>query len=150
MSARDRPADFQAIAAIRGLQSRAAELEVARAAGESRSKAEEERNRAAALDETERGWAAALGGASFDPALARHWSADVAARQDDERRAKDAARTAEAALAERRTAWHGAIARAETAEAQAHAASSKAARRRDEARLAVLEDRAAFLRRPRP
>jgi hypothetical protein len=144
---RARAAAFKAVAGIRGLQSRAAQLAVVRAENERRSRSEEQARSAEALDETQRGWAEALGGASFDPGLARQWFADVGARQADERRATEALGEAETRLGERQTACHAAIARADTAEAQAKAAASQEARRRDEGRLAALEDQAAFRRR---
>jgi hypothetical protein len=148
MSARRaRTAAFRAVAGIRGLQSRAARLDVASAETERRLKADEQGRRAAALDETQRGWADALDGAIFDPGLARIWFADVDARQADERRASESLREAETALAARQAACHEAIARADTAAAQAKTAALREARHDDEARLAALEDQATFRRR---
>jgi hypothetical protein len=145
---RARTAAFRAVADIRGLQSRAAALAVARAENERRSKSDERSRRAAVRDETERGWAEALDGASFDPGLARQWFAEVVVRRADEQRAGEDLRDAEAALAARQAAGHEAIARANTAAAQAKTAASQEARHDDEARLAALEDQAAYRRRP--
>jgi hypothetical protein len=144
---RARAAAFKAVAGIRGLQSRAAELAVARAENERRSRSDAQGRCAAALDETQRGWAETLGGASFDPGLARQWFADVGARQAEEKQASEKLDEAETLLGERRTACHEAIARAETADAQARKAASQEARRRDEARLSALQDQATYRRR---
>lgn len=139
---RARAADWQAVAEIRLLQSRAAEMAAADAATARRRAAE--RNDAAedALAEAQHGWADALTGA-FDPTLARHWFAHVGDRQAEAETAATALEEAGAEARQSNAAWHAAEVRAEAAEDRRRLAASDASRARDEARLGELEDRAA-------
>jgi hypothetical protein len=142
MSARRaRAADWQAIAAIRRLQSRAAEIEAMRAGREREQAAQRQAESDAALAEAQRGWESTLEGA-FDPGLARHWSADVDRRQAVSKAADTEANEAELRLRDKRAAWNAADARAEVAEDRQRAAKGAAARHREEARLEEIEDRA--------
>jgi hypothetical protein len=142
MSARrTRAADWQAIAVIRRLQSRAAEMEAVRAGREREQAAQRQAESDAALAEAQRGWESALEGA-FDPGLARHWSADVGRKQGASEAADTAADEAELRLGDKRAAWNAADARAEVAEDRQRAAKGAADRHREEARLAGIEDRA--------
>ncbi len=148
MSARrTRAADWKAVAEIRALKSRAAEMAAARAGQARGTAAERHESAEAALDEAQQGWAAALEERAFDPGLARHWFAHVGHRQDEERQAGAALAEADHRLGEARTAWHGAQARADVAGARSRSATATEARRRDETRLAAVEDRAALKRR---
>lgn len=149
MSARaTRTADWKAVAEIRALQSRAAEMAAARAGAERGEAAEHHQSCEAALDEAQRGWADVLARGAFDPGLARHWYADVGRKEADERGADEALQGADRRLEDKRAAWHGAQARAEAADTRRRSASAGEARRRDENRLAEVEDRAARQRRP--
>jgi hypothetical protein len=142
-----RAADWKAVAEIRALQSRAAEMAAARAGAERTAAAERHQGCEASLDAAQRGWAEALDGA-FDPGLARHWFTDVGRKEAEERAAGEALAGADRRLEDQRAAWHGAQARAEAADTRRRSASSDEARRRDEERLAAVEDRAARQRRP--
>jgi hypothetical protein len=149
MSARtSRSADWKAVAEIRALQSRAAEMAAARAGAERTAAADRHQGCEAALDEAHRGWVEALEGAGFDPGLARHWYADVGRKEAEERAAGEALAGADRRLEDQRAAWHGAQARADTADTRQRSASAAEARRRDEERLAAVEDRASRQRRP--
>lgn len=147
MSARrTRAADWKAVAEIRALNSRVAEMAAARAGKERGDAAGRQESAGAALDEAQQGWAAALRGA-FDPGLARHWFAHVGRREAEARQAEEKLADADRQLTEKRAAWHGAQASADVADARSRAAAAGESRRRDEARLAAVEDRAALQRR---
>jgi len=148
-AARSRADALATIAEIRGLQSRAAELEAARAAGERRAAEERRADCAERLAETEAGWAAAVAGGAFDPELARHWFAALEAGRAEQYRLAEEVAAADAELSRRRSEWQAASARTDAAREQSRIATRHAGRRRDEARLAAVEDRvAAPSRRP--
>lgn len=144
---RTRAADWRAVAEIRALQSRAAEMAAVRATHEQDAAATRHGESQAALDAAQQGWAAALAGV-FDPEMARRWFADVDRRQAEESAAGTALAESDRLLEARRTDWHAAEARADVADARHLDASARAVRRRDEARLAAVEDRAARQGRP--
>lgn len=150
MSARrTRAADWKAVAEIRALKSRAAEMAAAQAGNERGDAAERHESAEAALDEAQLGWAAALDEGAFDPGLARHWFAHVGLRQVEEREAGETLAEADRRLAEKRAAWHGAQARADVTRARSRSATATETRRREESRLAAVEDRAALQGRDR-
>jgi len=144
-AARSRADALATIAEIRGLQSRAAEIEAARAAGERRTAEERRAEAAERLAGTEAGWAASLAGGAFDPGLARHWFAALEAGRAEQHRLDERLAAAEQELAGRRAAWQAASARTDAAREQSRTATRHAAHRRDEARLAAVEDRIAAL-----
>jgi hypothetical protein len=141
---RTRASDWKAVAEIRGLQSRAAEMDAVRA-GNGRDEAAGRRESAeAALDEAQLGWIATVEGGVFDPLLTRHWFAEVGRRQAEESEAGEALRDADRRLEESLAAWHVARARADAATERRRDASAMASRRREETRLTAMEDRAAL------
>jgi hypothetical protein len=143
MSARRaRAADWQAVAEIRQLQSRAAEMAAIDAANARRRAAEQNHAAEDALADAHRGWADALVGA-FDPWLARHWFARVGDRQSEADAADAALETATGEAERSNAAWHTAEVRAEAAVERRRIAVADASRARDEARLGEIEDRAA-------
>ena len=142
-AARDRAAGLAVIAEIRGLQSRAAELDAVRAAGERRAAEERHAEGRERLAGTEAGWAASVEGGLFDPELARHWYAALEAGRAEQRRLDEEVAVAEEELTRRRTAWQAASARTDAACEQSRIATRRAGHRRDEARLAAVEDRTA-------
>jgi len=142
-AARSRAQALATIAEIRGLQSRAAELEAARAAGEHRAAEERLADCAERLAGTEAGWAAAVAGGAFDPGLARHWFAALEADRAEQDRLAEEAAAADAELGRRRAEWQAATAHTDAAREQCRIAARRAGRSRDEARLAAVEDRAA-------
>ena len=149
MSARrTRAADWKAVTEIRRLQSRAAEMEAARAGTARAAAADRHAEVETALGDAQRGWIGAVEGGALDPGLVGHWFADVGRRQAEERKVGEALRDADRRLEEKHAAWHGAQARADAADARRRDASAKAARHSDEARLAAVEDRATLQSRP--
>jgi hypothetical protein len=146
---RARAAGWKAVAEVRALQSRAAEMAAIRA-GNARGEAARTHERSeAALDEAHDGWAGAVEGSVFDPDLAGHWLALVGRRRAAEQDAGEALNEAGRTLAAKSAARHAAEARAEVAVARHGEAEARAARRGDEARLATVEDRAARRGAPR-
>jgi len=145
---RARAAAWRAIARIRRLQSRVAELDVARAGGERETAAQRHARAEQLLDQAQSGWAGAIEGA-FDPGLARHWFAKVDRERAGERQAGETLREADTRLEEKRGDWHAAEARGEVAEERSRRATAGAARRAEEARLAESEDRFAGQRKRR-
>ena len=142
-AARDRAEALKVIAEIRGLQSRAAELDAVRAAGERRAAEERRTDCAERLAGTEAGWAATVGGGAFDPELARHWFAALEAGRAEQHRLDEIAAAAGEELERRRSDWQAASARTDAAREQSRIAGRRAGHRREEARLAAVEDRAA-------
>ncbi|HEV2818514.1 MAG TPA: hypothetical protein VGW40_14975 [Allosphingosinicella sp.] len=141
--ARVRAEALAVIAEIRGLQSRAAELEAARAAGERRAAEESCAECRERLAGTEAGWTATIEEGALDPELARHWFAALEAGRAEQHRLDEEAAAAEDALVRSRAAWQAASARTDAAREQSGIAARRAGRRREEARLAAVEDRAA-------
>lgn len=139
---RARAADWQAVAEIRQLQSRAAEMAAIDAAADRHRAAEQNDSAKDALADAQRGWADALGGA-FDPTLARHWFAHVGDRQAEADSAAATLQTAGDKLERSSAAWHAAEVRADAAEDRRRTAAADSARARDEARLGEVEDRSA-------
>ena len=88
-------------------------------------------------------------GVTFDPGLARHWSAEVDRNGADEREAGETLRDADRQLEEKRGDWCAAEARSDVAQDGHHRALHAARRRREEARLAEAEDRFGGQRGPR-
>ena len=135
-----RTRDWKAIAAIRLLQRRAAELAAARAGAEREAAADRRAEAEASAADAQDGWVAALDGA-FDPGLARRWFGEVARREADAGEAGDALGEADRLLERKRVDWHAAEAREAAAQARHRSVSAGAARRREEKRLAEAEDR---------
>lgn len=144
MSARHaRARGLKAIAAIRGLSARTAELAAARAEGNRRDAERRHEDCAAALDEIQAGWSRALAGGAFDPDVVRHWFTAAADKGDEARRLAGDLADAEDVLRERRADAHAAAARSDAAGAQAAAAAKGVRRWREEQNLAAAEDRSA-------
>lgn len=135
-------AGWRTVAEVRALQSRAAELAAARAALERQQADEAAKEAWLALDDAQRGWAAALAG-TFDPGLARRWFAQVESRNSEAKQAEQGLRAADQRLQDRRGEWHSARLQSDLAGDQRRAAWAEVSRAKDEARLAELEDRAA-------
>jgi hypothetical protein len=142
-AARDRSDALAAIAGIRGLQSRAGEMQALRAVQAHRAAKERHDDFVEALGETEAGWAGAVQSGSFDPEMARHWFAALERDHAQERRLEAQVDEARDELERDRAAWQAASARSDAAREQAEAAAKRADRQRDELRLTALEDRAA-------
>jgi hypothetical protein len=142
-AARDRSDALAAIAGIRGLQSRAGEIQALRAVDAHRAAKERHENWVETLAETQAGWAKAVAGGSFDPGMARHWFSALEQGHAEERRLEAQVASAGERLERDRAAWQAAAARSDAADEQAQAAAKRAASQREEARLAALEDRAA-------
>lgn len=135
-------AGWKAVAEIRALQSRAAEMEAVRAGAERDSAATRHSDAEGALDRAQDGWAGALEGA-FDPGLAQGWFAEVSRTEAVESEAAEALREADRLLEAKSRGWHAAEARSEDAEGRRRTASAGAARKREEGRLAEIDERSA-------
>jgi hypothetical protein len=131
---------MKTIAAIRGLQVRAARLASARADGERRKAEHRLEEGRAAVRAAESGWAAAVEGARFDPALSCSWFHALETYRSEERQLGETAAQAEREAGLRRRALQEAQARSDASEAEARSAARTVTRRRDEARLAAVED----------
>lgn len=142
----DRAASWKAVAALRVLQSRAAEMATMQATAERTDAAQRHDAAKDALADAQAGWSGALEG-GFDPGLALHWSSHATQASARETEARGELDAADAALGDKRNMQRAAEARAEAAQTESRRAVSAAARRRDEARLLHIEDRAARRRR---
>jgi hypothetical protein len=142
-AARDRSDALAAIAGIRGLQSRAGEIQALHAANAHRAAKERYGICVETLNETQAGWAKAVESGSFNPEMARHWFAALERGHAEQRRLEAEVESARAALERDRAAWQAAEARSDAAREQAEAAAKRANRQRDDRRLAAIEDRAA-------
>jgi hypothetical protein len=128
------------IATIRGLQMDASWLASVRADAEWRAVEQQLDEGCATMRAAELGWAAAMDGMAFDPALSRFWFCLLETRREEVRMLGEAAMQAEQEASRRRRAYQEAQARSEASQAQARSAARTAARRRDENRLAAVED----------
>lgn len=142
-AARDRSDALAAIAGIRGLQSRAGEIQAVRAANAHRAAKERYDLCAQALIESQAGWAKAVEDGSFDPQVARIWFAALERGHAEERRLDAELESARKEMERCRSAWQASIARSDSAHEQAEAAGKRVGRQRQDAREAALEDRAA-------
>ena len=92
---------------------------------------------------TQAGWAEAMAGGSFDPAVAGHWFAALEQGHAEERQLEARMEGARSEMEQERAAWQSSAARSDAAREQAQTAAKRADRQRDDARVAALEDGAA-------